>query len=247
MTCSVNSKCPLPAKPSNRLASLSSERCTRGQGLQHCAAMTKTEYNKKYWVKNKDSLILANKEYYKNNRSKLIQSARLYVSKNKQSTDAYQQKYRMENREKRKQQCRKWRKEHPDRARKSHIKYRAENYESVRRSESEYNRIHPEKNRKMRHKRRAQKSAAKIYDVEKINQWEIEWRNQILVQCFYCKNILPPSQCHLDHKHPLNPRKGQKKGDHSPKNVVIACSKCNQRKNNMPLKKWMMIIKQGIL
>lgn len=37
--CSVDSTCPSPAKPSNRLASLSGERCTRGRRLQRSAAM----------------------------------------------------------------------------------------------------------------------------------------------------------------------------------------------------------------
>jgi hypothetical protein len=35
----VTQSCPSPAKPSNRLASLSGERCTRGRRLQPCAAM----------------------------------------------------------------------------------------------------------------------------------------------------------------------------------------------------------------
>jgi hypothetical protein len=45
LLCSANSICPSPAKPLNRLASLSSERCTRGRRLQIGAAMK--QINKK--------------------------------------------------------------------------------------------------------------------------------------------------------------------------------------------------------
>ena len=217
------------------------------RGLHSSSDMTKTEYNKKYWLSNRVRLTAMNRDYYLKNRTALIASAKEYVEKNKTSTDAYQQKYRQENRNKRKLQCREWRKNHPDRARKSYLKYFSKNYESIRRRQREYNRRHPEKTWRIRHKRRAQKAAAKIQDVEKINQWEAEWRKQLLVQCFYCKQNLPPSQCHLDHMHPLNPKVGHKQGGHTPENVVIACAICNQRKNNMPLEKWMSIIKKETL
>lgn len=64
-------------------------------------------------------------------------------------------------------------------------------------------------------------------------------QHQYVVQdgkCIHCDCYLDPNapmKWEIDH---LNPMSGT--GDNSPSNIVISCTKCNRRKGEMSLEKW---------
>ena len=61
---------------------------------------------------------------------------------------------------------------------------------------------------------------------EAIKSWRERWRSLAHVVCHWCQQTFDPEHCHADHVIPLS-----RGGEHSLSNLVIACARCNLRKN----------------
>lgn len=59
------------------------------------------------------------------------------------------------------------------------------------------------------------------------------------VACYYCKRPVLTTKIHFDHIVPLS-----RGGEHSARNLCVACPKCNLSKSNKPLEIWITIGQQ---
>lgn len=72
---------------------------------------------------------------------------------------------------------------------------------------------------------------------EAIKAWRKQWRAASSVICHWCRQIFSPDDCHADHVIPLS-----RSGRHDLSNLVIACAKCNFRKNARMPEVWAEMI-----
>jgi len=75
--------------------------------------------------------------------------------------------------------------------------------------------------------RRAKKAGASIRDRAGIKEIYRKAREQEVLRCYLCDELVPMGERHVDHVVPLS-----KSGDHRPSNLAVACAECNLRKHD---------------
>lgn len=79
-------------------------------------------------------------------------------------------------------------------------------------------------------KKRAIKRSATIGDPKTIKALYRRARGEKTVKCYLCGKVIPMGERHVDHIVPLS-----KGGEHSARNLAVACAKCNMsKKSKMP-------------
>lgn len=91
-------------------------------------------------------------------------------------------------------------------------------------------------------KRRARKKKAISGDLQLILKWEVSWRKQWRVRCYWCLNEFSPDDCQTDHVIPF-----KLDGKHSIENLCISCTRCNLSKHGKSLARWNQQIDQPVL
>lgn len=168
------------------------------------------------------------------NRDAFNAQARSYRARDPEKFRLKDRIYRDKYREKRKDQWAKWYATHKEERRSAWRKWHQLNGEERRRYIRQWHHEHPEAWRHHNAKRRALQNNAAMGDLEKIKAWRKSWRQELFVQCYWCKDDFPTSRCHEDHKIPLS-----KGGPHSLENLVIACAVCNHSKHDKLPDEWL--------
>lgn len=91
-------------------------------------------------------------------------------------------------------------------------------------------------------RRRAHMKSARDVNSDGVVSWENKWRKKKSVICYWCLRRFPPSKCHTDHITPIS-----RGGKHTPENVCIACSHCNQVKHTAEPSTWNATLAQPAL
>jgi 5-methylcytosine-specific restriction endonuclease McrA len=161
-----------------------------------------------------------NKEYYNNNKNRLIKYQKEYRNNNRDKIAKYQKEYYDNNRDK----IAKYHKEYNDNNKDKISKYQKEYYKTER------GKLISKLNSQNRHYRK--KYNTNPGDI--LTTTQIEYLAEVYKQCAYCNTELTSENTHIDHIHPLS-----KEGSHSIDNVVLACKDCNLRKNAKTLDQWL--------
>jgi 5-methylcytosine-specific restriction endonuclease McrA len=117
-----------------------------------------------------------------------------------------------------------WRAANPEKVSATHATWRAAHPEKVSARRAAYYAAHPEKACAKTAKRRARKAAATVGDPKDIAAVYAAAKAP-RVRCVYCGKWVPKGERHVDHVHPLS-----KGGEHSGRNLVVACAMCNLKK-----------------
>lgn len=148
--------------------------------------------------------------------------AREWHHQNKELKNNRTKQWAAQNPEKRKEINRRWRKANSSYLAERMVQYRKNNPDSYK----NWVKDNPEMARANWAKRRARELNATTHH---ISQKEI--RRMYKSPCFYCKET--GKKMHLDHVIPIS-----RGGNHSIGNLVPACWKCNQSKNNKTIMEW---------
>ena len=87
---------------------------------------------------------------------------------------------------------------------------------------------------------RALKKKATI-NLAGIKQWMREIRSKKTAVCYYCQRVTPLSEIHFDHIVALS-----KGGAHSVENLCVSCETCNLQKGSKPIRAWVKIGQQTL-
>lgn len=87
-------------------------------------------------------------------------------------------------------------------------------------------------------KRRALKKNASI-NLSGIKTFISEVKAKPSVACYYCSKKISSKKIHFDHIVPLS-----RGGEHSVRNLCVACPRCNLSKHNKPLELWITVGQQ---
>ena len=172
--------------------------------------MTKSEINKRYYLKNKEKIAKAGKGYYEENSAMIAEKAKLYRENNAEKRRGVQKKYRNKNKEKIKI---------------INSNYRIENEEEIKRKEKEYRNTEYGKECKRidcRKRRALRRTTADNTITKESLDTLLQSQNN---KCYHCGCELGGDK-HLDHYHPIS-----KGGTHSINNVVWSCPACNLSKS----------------
>ena len=105
--------------------------------------------------------------------------------------------------------------------------YLATHKEQVLETKRAYRRSHTLERAEYEAVRRAKKAGASIGDRAKIKELYRRAREENVVRCYLCEDVIPMGQRQVDHVLPLS-----KGGAHAPVNMAIACAACNLKKHD---------------
>lgn len=134
----------------------------------HSKGMCRRCYGRQYRAANKDTIKTKGKQYYKENKCRLLAGAKFYRSNHKEDTAAYNKKYYEANSENVKSRAEKWQKAHPERVKAASKQYYQDNKPRLRAMSKKWHEDNPEKARARRHERRTYLST--YADCKKINK-----------------------------------------------------------------------------
>jgi hypothetical protein len=181
------------------------------------------EWNKQYWLKNKEILTEKRRIYRENNKAKLLEMQKRYRENNSEAIKEKNKKYRqenagklkeyskqynLENQEKIKQYGRQWRKDNPDKQK------------ALRQRNKESHRI-DKHNRDSRRKQ--------LPHTFTKTQWK-RCKSHFNNVCCYCGQ-----KTDLTQEHFIAMTKG---GGYTADNILPACNNCNCSKNNSDFFEW---------
>ncbi len=153
---------------------------------------------------------------------------------NRELVNGYAKKAYAKDPEKHRAISRDYRKKNPDKIKEANHKAYMKNPAFYKERLKKWNREHPECQRKHHQRRKALLRGAKIGDLKKIQEWEMGWKSENSVQCYWCLQFFHPKECHTDHVIALAIG-----GRHELYNLVISCAPCNLRKKAKPPLVWM--------
>jgi len=139
-------------------------------------------------------------------------------------------KYRKAHPEKRSVACNKWKKAHPEKVKANYAKWKKDNSEQVKANNLAWRKAHPERIKALwRAWRKANPDkvrsavALRRATCEKVERTILFRRDE--GRCHLCGKKVKINGWHLDHIVPLS-----KGGEHSYRNVAVACPRCNMQK-----------------
>jgi 5-methylcytosine-specific restriction endonuclease McrA len=230
------------------------------------------EYNKQYYQKNKEKLIARVKDRYENKKEEILEYHRAYYVENKEKVEQRQKKYNEKNKDRVSLMKKQYRSKNKDKldliAKEYRIQhrdkfllyfreryqdqkeillekgkiYRQNNLEKCKAYHAAYRKSPQGKASKLAShgRRRAQKLNTTSGDLASINKWMKNWKSLQQVECHWCGGIFNTAKCHADHVMPL-----KLGGCHSLDNMVIACARCNLRKNSLHPDEWVKKISKN--
>lgn len=209
--------------------------------------MTKSEYNRAYYLKHRDKvradtaayyrahreqMIAAAHRKYQRNRSKILAQKKIYHQQNREVRNAYNRAYSIRNRERLTAQAKAWRARNPGVTNARHRAYWKKVPEKFRGWQRKWVSRNRGVVRSYDAKRRARELAATI-DATAAQWFYAIIHNQDVLTCAYCQQTVTPKNAHVDHIIPVS-----RGGEHGPNNFCIACPECNQSKNDSLLTEW---------
>jgi 5-methylcytosine-specific restriction endonuclease McrA len=229
MLVKVCSKCKV-----EKLISEFHKRNDRASGLKsHCISCC-IESAKEYYKNNKKKMLKKNKIYRDENKEQLFKKRQIYCNNNKEIIQEKQHAYYQTNRDTHIEHNHSYYNANQKQILEQKRNYWKINKEELNKKQRQRRKDDPEKirsyGRKARHKRRALTAEAKI---ENFNPSEVFKRDSYI--CQSCgiktrpdyKNYNHDKYPNLDHIIPLSLG-----GEHSKRNTQCLCHKCNMAKNN---------------
>lgn len=196
------------------------------------------EYNRLYRIKNRAKVNTISNQWRSRNKSLVSEIGKRHRNKRKSEDPDYRkklceeqkkiywsnlEKYRLrtkQNASKRKQYFTEYAIRNKDKIKLAH--------KLIRQTDS-----YKDQNRTTQATRRAIKKKATVGDISKIKEFYSSVRENLLVTCFYCGEIINSKTAHIDHVVPLS-----KGGSHSVDNFCISCPSCNLSKNDKLISEW---------
>ncbi len=186
--------------------------------------------------------------YRDQNREKTRESGRRYAASHREERRAYQREYVKANRELLKAKQEAYRAENRDALlERGRLRYR-ENAEVLRQKRRDYyeanrelererarkwHKENPEKSRAISARRRALMAGADV--AEFVSRDYVIARDRS--RCHICKKLCRRDEIHIDHLVPLT-----RGGEHSARNLAVACAPCNRRKKNGAANDQLMLV-----
>jgi 5-methylcytosine-specific restriction endonuclease McrA len=200
--------------PETRLESERAYREThRKELLERSRVYNQTHYEEKHKRK---------QAYNQDHREELNQHARGYRLANPDKVLASKEAYKMTHREEIKEYTRSYRQSNPDKLAAASRAYRQSNRDKLAAASHAYRQMNREKVLDWIACRRARKLAATVEPVSRARVYERDGG-----RCHICHKKVQTKGWHLDHLIPLS-----KGGEHSYRNVAVACPKCNMSRSD---------------
>ena len=209
--------------------------------------MTKAEYNRAYYLKNRDKLIADTKVYRDANHDQRIASGRNSYYKNRDRILKEHREYHLLHKCERNECCKRYYHSHKEEARVKSKIWRFKNKERIRINNAKYVKSNRSKatewSRRWRHKNPAKTQAYdSIRRAMELNAATdkksvvdfFSWvRNQDYVSCTYCGAFISGKSVEIDHIVPIT-----RGGAHHPDNFAVSCLPCNRSKSDYLLHEW---------
>ena len=164
-------------------------------------------FQEKYYKENKESLLTRHRLYYQNNKNDISKKAKEYRENNIDNIVYVKKEYYENNK---------------DKILKKAKEYRIKNKEKILSFLKEYRKTYNYKISK-RNSENKRRTLTKSGDVTTIQLRELI---EGAKKCYWCESKINKKDYHIDHFVPLS-----KGGSHTISNLVIACPKCNLKKN----------------
>jgi 5-methylcytosine-specific restriction endonuclease McrA len=167
-------------------------------------------------VRNRDRINTQNRTWSRANPDKVRECNRREYLKNKSARNIRSKRYYEANKARLIAWQIAWAANHPDK---------------VKKAKTEWKKRNPDIDLAHANARRARILNVTFDDSAK--QFYVWVRAQKEVECFYCGEMLPSSECHIDHKVAIS-----RGGSHVASNLCVSCPPCNQSKGNKTLEEW---------
>ena len=162
-----------------------------------CSTEERRAYDAAYHIANRERIVERKRKHYAANRERLL-------AKSKESNAARHEEKIYYDRE-----------------------YLATHKEQVRETKRAYRKANPLERAAYEAVRRAKKAGASIRDRAGIKEIYRKAREQDVLRCYLCGELVPMGERHVDHVVPLS-----KGGEHRPSNLAVACAGCNLKKHD---------------
>lgn len=161
------------------------------------------------------------RRYQDAHAEQLRERARVWREANPEKVREAKRRYNEANREKVKESARRYYEENRGKERERNLRYNEAHREKRRDYERRWREANPEKHAERSARRRAREAGAPV--VELLDRVAIIARDKST--CHICGKRCKPAELHLDHLVPISLG-----GEHSARNVRVACRDCNLRK-----------------
>lgn len=194
------------------------------------------EYNREYREKNKEELKRASREYYRDNKDRLLEYRAEYLEKNRERINEQKREHYQENKGRLRKVAIDYHYENRDNILKKQKKYYEENKNEILDNNRKWAKANPEVVRKIGQEYEARKNS--VEHSLTLDQWE-EILKHYNSSCAYCGMAEAThlnrygERLHQDHVVPL-----KSGGPYSYDNIVPACKSCNSSKSDRELIKW---------
>jgi hypothetical protein len=213
--------------------------CKRIQGRDytHRNLTKKLAYNAKWRVSNPDKVKAQAQRYYGRHREQIKAYSVLWVAAHRETCKEMYRRYREKHKELLLERSRDYESKNYEWRLEQHRQWRASNPEKSRELTRRWNHLHPDKRREVERRYRTNhpdkmRDKARLRYARKLGAiTELVIRAQVYQRdngrCHICGKKVNSQKWHLDHLVPLSLG-----GEHSYRNVAVACPGCNLRRSN---------------